>query len=113
MAKKKAPQKRKGKVAPRKTVQTKNVNKGVGGLRVDQAKYDAVKKAILAVVPRGGEGMLFKDLPKAVAGELPEAIGPTKGSMSWYTTVVKLDLEARGEIERIPGSRPQRLRRAR
>jgi len=33
------------------------------------------------------------------------------GSTGWYTTTVKLDLEAKGEIERVPGSTPQRLRR--
>jgi len=32
------------------------------------------------------------------------------GSISSYTTTDKLDLEARGLIERIPGSRPQVLR---
>ncbi len=29
------------------------------------------------------------------------------GSVMWYYTTVKLDLEARGEIRRVPGSRPQ------
>jgi hypothetical protein len=33
------------------------------------------------------------------------------GSVSWYTTVVKLDLEVKGELRRLPGS-PQRLVRA-
>ena len=36
----------------------------------------------------------------------------TEGSISWYVTTVKLDLEARGLIERVPRSRPQRLRMA-
>ena len=31
------------------------------------------------------------------------------GSVTWYVTTVKLDLEARGVIERIPKSRPQRI----
>ena len=33
-----------------------------------------------------------------------------EGSISWYVTTVKLDLEARGEIERIPGLKEQNLR---
>ena len=32
-----------------------------------------------------------------------------EGSIPWYVTTVKLDLEARGEIERIPGSKEQKL----
>lgn len=31
------------------------------------------------------------------------------GSVGWYTTTVKLDLEARGEIARVESARPQRL----
>lgn len=42
---------------------------------------------------------------------LPSDALENLGSVSWYTTTVKLDLEARGELERVPGSRPQRLRR--
>jgi hypothetical protein len=93
------------------TVQTRNVNPGVGGLRIDREKYEKVKAAILKVVPMNDAGIPFKDLPKAVARVLGEKLGPVRGSVSWYTTVVKLDLEARGLIERIPASRPQRLRR--
>ena len=32
------------------------------------------------------------------------------GSISWYVTTIKLDLEARGIIERIPKKRPQTLK---
>jgi hypothetical protein len=31
------------------------------------------------------------------------------GSVSWYTTTVKLDLEARGGIARVKGAKPQWL----
>jgi len=33
-----------------------------------------------------------------------------RGSIGWYTPKVKLDLEARGPIERIPDKKPQHLR---
>jgi hypothetical protein len=33
-----------------------------------------------------------------------------EGSMKWYAETVKLDLEARGEIERVPGKKNQRYR---
>ena len=36
--------------------------------------------------------------------------GSFDGSINWYVTTVKLDLEARGVVERIPGKSPQRLR---
>lgn len=91
-------------------IETLNVT-GAGGVRIDKSVYNAVKKAILAAVPRTGEGLLFKDLPREVAARVPASMFAKRGSASWYATTVKLDLEARGLIERVPGSRPQRLRR--
>ena len=55
------------------------------------------------------EEVRFKDLPAAVEESLQE---PFVGSISWYVTTVKLDLEARGLLERVPGATPQRLRLA-
>jgi hypothetical protein len=50
------------------------------------------------------------DLVRAVAVRVPRDL--FRGvSLRWYTTAVKLDLEAEGLIERKPGSRPQRVRR--
>jgi len=81
---------------------------GKQGVRIDRAKYDAIREAIIAVLREVGEAT-FGDLTAAVRGRLA---GCFDGSVSWYVTTVKLDLEARGEIERVPGSRPQRLRLA-
>ena len=78
---------------------------------IEAWKYEAVRKAILKVVPKKGEGLLFKELPGRVRGLLSADELSRLGSVSWYTTTVKLDLEARGELERVPGSRPQRLLR--
>jgi hypothetical protein len=91
-------------------IQTLNITPGRGGFRVARDKYDATRKAILEVVRANGEGVLFSELPRAVARKLPKALF-ANASVPWYTTVVKLDLEARGEIERVPGAKPQRLRR--
>lgn len=92
-------------------IETLNITPGSGGTRIDRAKYDAVRKAILKAVPARGEGIPFKALPAAVEENLPGGEIPGGGNTSWYTTTVKLDLEARGEIHRVPGSRPQRLLR--
>ena len=52
-------------------------------------------------------GFKLADLTADVHEELE---GSFDGSITWYVTTVKLDLEARGLIERIPRSSPQRLR---
>lgn len=85
---------------------------GKQGTRIDRDKYDAMKKAILAILPRKAEGFAFKELPRAVSAKLPRKVYG-EASVSWYCTTVKLDLEARGLIERVPRSSPQRLRRTR
>ena len=64
--------------------------------------------SILAAI--GAAGVLpFGDLPAAVTTRLPADFD---GSIGWYTTTVKLDLEARGLIERVRGQTPQHLRLA-
>jgi hypothetical protein len=41
-----------------------------------------------------------------------EVNGNFEGSVMWYVTTVKLDMEARGEIKRVPKSRPQLVKLA-
>ena len=80
---------------------------GKQGVNISRAKYDAVHAAILAALrERDGEiplQELFRTVEQNLAGQF-------EGSVGWYTEAVKLDLEARGVIERIPGRRPQVLR---
>jgi hypothetical protein len=77
--------------------------------RIDRWKYDAVRKAILKVTPRRGDGIRFSELADKVKSALPAKQLAELGSVSWYTTTVKLDLEVRGDIYRVDGARPQRL----
>lgn len=79
--------------------------------RIDRWKYDAVRKAIISVLSRKGEGTPYSDLPSLVKGRLSTDVRSRIGSVEWYTTTVKLDMEAKGEIRRIKGVQPQRLLR--
>ncbi len=79
---------------------------GKQGVNISQPKYDLVRKTILSLLRRRKQ-MTFAGLVQAAGQELG---GQFEGSVSWYVTTVKLDLEARGEIERVAGSGPQQLR---
>ena len=79
--------------------------------RIDRAKYEMVRDALLTLIPDDEQGTPFMTLADRVAKLLTREQLARLGSVGWYTTTVKLDLEARGEIERVPGSKPQRLRR--
>lgn len=80
---------------------------GKAGVNIDKAKYDAIRSAILASIADNGEQIALKNLATAVTTHLPTTFD---GSIGWYITTVKLDLEARGEIERVPKTTPQQLR---
>jgi hypothetical protein len=88
------------------TILTRHPDKTKSGVRIDRAKYDTMRAAILTVLRRRGEAT-FTELSGAVERSLR---GRFDGSIKWYVTTVKLDLEARRIIRRVPGSRPQQLR---
>jgi hypothetical protein len=79
------------------------------GVRIEGWKYHAVRRAILQALPESGPGLPFKELSGRVRDALSKDDLASLGSVSWYATTVKLDLEARGEVERVPGAKPQRL----
>lgn len=86
---------------------------GKNGVRIARDKYEAMRRAILRSVPRSVDGVAFQELPARVREVLgPGVFGPSDG-LTWYLVAVKQDLEARGELEQVPRSRPQRLRRPR
>ena len=78
--------------------------------RIERWKYDLVRSAILSVVPSSEQGVEFRLLPALVEQQIEPGNLSKLGSVSWYVTTVKLDLEVNGEIERVSGSKPQRLR---
>jgi len=79
--------------------------------RIDKWKYDRLRKEILRILPARGEGTAFRDLPALVERNLTPDERARVGSIMWYVTTVKLDMETKGEIERVADVTPQRLRR--
>ena len=78
------------------------------GVNISREKYEIIRKAILSTL-RAQKEMTFMKLSGAVEKQLGSKFD---GSVLWYVTTVKLDLEARGEIKRVPNSRPQLVRLA-
>lgn len=73
------------------------------GVNISKEKYEIIRKAILSTLRKHKE-MPFMKLSNAVEEEVN---GKFEGSVMWYVTTVKLDLEARGDVKRVPKSRPQ------
>jgi hypothetical protein len=78
------------------------------GINISRKKYEIIRKVILSTLHAHKE-MTFMKLSRAVEKELN---GDFEGSVNWYVTTVKLDLEARGKIKRVPHSRPQLVKLA-
>lgn len=78
---------------------------------IAKSKFDLVRRAILRMTTKRAQGTAFTDLFELVGGELTPAELKQIGSISWYVTTVKLEMEVRGELERVPKVTPQRLRR--
>lgn len=80
-----------------------------GQTAIPRWKFDAVRDAVLAaVVAAGPDGLAFSALPAAVGERLSDDERARLGSLGWHVTTVKLELEVRGELARLPGT-PQRL----
>ena len=79
---------------------------GKKGVNIAREKYDFIKDFILRTMKSQDE-ISYQDLNEAAKEQLTETFD---GSVPWYVVTVKLDLEARGIIERVPKSSPHRLR---
>ena len=78
---------------------------GKRGVNISKAKYETMKKTILEVLRQGG--LTHHELTQAVETRLK---GKFDGSIPWYMEGTKLDLEARGVIQRVPGEKHDEYR---
>jgi hypothetical protein len=77
---------------------------------LDRRLYELTRSAILDAVPTTGPGMIAASLSTEVARRTPP--GAYAGSsVGWCTTLVKLDLQARGLLLRVPTEGMPRLLR--
>ncbi len=79
---------------------------GKKGVNIDLGKYNLIKENIIEIIHSKGE-ISYNEMNKMIIQELQHKFS---GSIPWYVVTVKLDLEARGIIERIPNTSPHRLR---
>jgi hypothetical protein len=73
------------------------------GARIEKSKYDLMRNAILENLRAYG-ALSFTRLGNLLEEQLLKSFD---GSIAWYYTTVKLDLEARGEIRKVSSSEPQ------
>jgi hypothetical protein len=81
-------------------VTVRNVNVPGYETRVDRRKYEAMKKALLKVLPRKAPGLTQAEMLEAVRARLPAELFPGGAKAGWWAKTVQLDLEVKGEIWR-------------
>ncbi len=76
------------------------------GVNILKRRYDFIKDFIVKTIKEQGE-ITYERLDDLAVKELTKTFD---GKVTWYIVSVKLDLEARGIIERIPKTSPHKLR---
>ena len=85
---------------------------GLDNWTMDERQYDLVRCHILAMIDDESDDdgtILLKDVVAAAQERYATHELFPKGRLTNYVRYTKVDLEARCEIERIPGSSPQRI----
>ncbi|MEL6356835.1 MAG: hypothetical protein AAFQ37_07875 [Bacteroidota bacterium] len=79
---------------------------GKKGVNISREKYDFIRSFILQTIKDHGE-ITYEKLNDLAVDQLSDSFD---GKVPWYIVTVKLDLEARKVIERIPKTSPHKLR---
>jgi hypothetical protein len=82
---------------PTVAVRTPNVPAYTG--RVDAAKYEAMRKVLLKVMPAKAPGITQTEMMAALDRAAPKDVFPARTYL-WWGKCVQLDLEARGLLVR-------------
>jgi len=81
-------------------IQVRNVNIPGEVRNVNAAKYNAMKKAFLRILPDSSPGLTQKEIQIQVKEFLPAEIFPKGATSGWWAKTVQLDLEAKGVVTR-------------
>ena len=93
---------------PSDRIEVRNVTSPHHITHVDRAKYDAMRQALMAVLPDAPPGMTVAEALSALLVHLDNDLFPGGAKAGWWMKCVQLDLEARGVLARGPKS-PVRL----
>ncbi|HLJ62085.1 MAG TPA: hypothetical protein VKZ50_20370 [bacterium] len=89
-------------------VEIENVNHPGRVTRGDAAAHEAMKRAILKILPKARPGLTVAEIQERVMAHLPEALFPEGAKAGWWMKTVQLDLEAKAIIAR-EKTKPLRL----
>ncbi len=92
-------------------IAVENVNHPGMSRPVDAAKYQAMRRALLKVLPPKTPGLTLADTFTAVLPHLPAPLFPAGAHAGWWLKTVQLDLEAKKVIAR-EKTTPLRLHRS-
>lgn len=67
---------------------------------VDGSMYQAMRKALLQILPPRAPGLTQTEMRGAVLPHLPADLFPGGAKSDWWSKLVQLDLEAKGVIVR-------------
>lgn len=91
-------------------IDIENVNTPGRTERLRRDKYEAMRGALLPVLPAEAPGISVADAKRALAPALPEDLFPGGATLGWWQKAVQLDLEAKGLVARSP-TKPMRIYR--
>ena len=81
-------------------VAVENVNVPGYKVKLDAPKYNAMHKAIVAVLPKSAPGLTQAEIRHAVVAHLPADLFPGGAKAAWWAKMVQLDMEAKGVVDR-------------
>ncbi|MDA9207452.1 hypothetical protein N9O61_01065 [Octadecabacter sp.] len=81
-------------------IDVENINTPGKTTRVNAAKYQAMRTAMLAVMTKSEPGDTANDIKEAAKPHLPDDLFPAGATSGWWQKSVQLDLEAKGIVAR-------------
>lgn len=89
-------------------ITVENVNTPGRTTSVNAAKYTAMRKALLSILPFEKPGLTQSEMSQAVLPFLPDDLFPNGEKAMWWVKCVQLDLEAKEIVKRNIDQKPTR-----
>jgi uncharacterized protein DUF6958 len=81
-------------------IEIESVNHSGHVTRVDSDLYEAIKRALLKVLPKASPGLTEAEIGERAIVHLPSNLFPQGANAGWWAKAVQLDLEAKGLVAR-------------